>query len=237
MKESIISLRDRLLTHFRKKAILADPAARQLHDACSIVDPKQIQTRPIMESRFVAIDLETTGLNPYLGDEIISIALVELRGLAFTGRHYVTLVNPERSIPPKASAIHGIVDADIRHAPTIDSILPQLVAFLGDAVVIAHHANFDLRFLNKRLYRRAAIALKNPWIDTMMLYGSWRGKQIQCSLDDVAGKCGIVTQGRHNALRDAQIAGEIVQILAPQLLKKTDGTVGRLIEYQFDHHL
>lgn len=233
IREPVASLRDCLAIRLRKGKILADPAARQLHEACAAVDAGKTRASPITESRFVALDLETTGLHPYLGDEIISVALVELRGLAFSGRRYATLVNPERPIPPKSSAIHGIVDADIRHAPTIDSILPKIITFLGDAVIVAHHANFDFCFLNKRLYRHAAMALKNPWIDTMMLYGSWRRKQAHCSLDHVARGCGIAAHGRHNALRDAEIAGEIVRFLAPRLLKPPDETVGRLIECQF----
>nr|VFJ89331.1 MAG: exonuclease, DNA polymerase III, epsilon subunit family [Candidatus Kentron sp. H]VFJ91142.1 MAG: exonuclease, DNA polymerase III, epsilon subunit family [Candidatus Kentron sp. H]VFJ97459.1 MAG: exonuclease, DNA polymerase III, epsilon subunit family [Candidatus Kentron sp. H] len=233
MKESIASLRHRLAIRLKKKKILADPAARRLHDACSAVDARRTQARPIAESRFVALDLETTGLHPYLGDEIVSVALVELRGLTFSGRRFVTLVNPEREIPPASSAIHGIVDGDIRDAPTIDSILPELIAFLGDAVVIAHHANFDLRFLNKRLYRRGASVLKNPWIDTMMLYGAWRGRPDQYALDDVARRCGVAAHGRHSALGDAEIAGEIARFLVPRLLPTPGETVGRLIACQF----
>nr|VFJ66466.1 MAG: DNA polymerase-3 subunit epsilon [Candidatus Kentron sp. FM]VFJ66700.1 MAG: DNA polymerase-3 subunit epsilon [Candidatus Kentron sp. FM]VFK16351.1 MAG: DNA polymerase-3 subunit epsilon [Candidatus Kentron sp. FM] len=235
LPEFIASLRDRLAIRLRKQRILADPAARQLHDACCAVDAGQIRTIPITQTRFVALDLETTGLYPYLGDEIISIAMVELNGLTFSGRRYGTLVNPQRSIPANSSAIHGIGEADIRHAPTIDSLLPKLIAFLGNAVVIAHHANFDFRFLNKRLYRGGAIMLKNPWIDTMMLYGSWREKQTQYSLDDVAKGCGVAIHGRHSALRDAEIVGEIVQFLVPRLLKTPDKTVGELIECQFHH--
>nr|VFK42997.1 MAG: exonuclease, DNA polymerase III, epsilon subunit family [Candidatus Kentron sp. SD]VFK48478.1 MAG: exonuclease, DNA polymerase III, epsilon subunit family [Candidatus Kentron sp. SD]VFK80554.1 MAG: exonuclease, DNA polymerase III, epsilon subunit family [Candidatus Kentron sp. SD] len=235
-RDSIIALRDHLLIRWGKKRILTDPAARRLHDACLAVDTGRTLAIPIVESRFVALDLETTGLYPSLGDEIVSIALLELNGLIFSGKHYATLIDPRRRIPLASSEIHGIFDADIHGAPTIDDILPDIIAFLGNAVVIAHHANFDFRFLNKKLYRRAAAFIKNPWIDTMMLYGAWRKKQIQCSLDEVAKQCGIADHGRHDAARDAEIAGEIVRFLAPRLLSGPKETVGRLIEYQFGEY-
>nr|VFK67166.1 MAG: DNA polymerase-3 subunit epsilon [Candidatus Kentron sp. UNK]VFK72546.1 MAG: DNA polymerase-3 subunit epsilon [Candidatus Kentron sp. UNK] len=229
----MIALRDRLVIRLGKKKILTDPLARALHDACLAVDEKKTRAVPIAKSRFVALDLETTGFYPSLGDEIVSVALLELRGLAFSGEYYTTLINPKRRIPPESSAIHGISDADIRNAPTMDEVLPEIISFLDSAVVIAHHANFDFRFLNKSLHRRAAISLQNPWIDTMILYGAWRKKQVQCSLDEVARNCGIAGHGRHSALRDAEIAGEILRFLAPRLLPNAKGTVGRLIECQF----
>nr|VFK13041.1 MAG: exonuclease, DNA polymerase III, epsilon subunit family [Candidatus Kentron sp. LFY] len=236
IRDSIAALRDRLLIRLGKKKLLTDPAARRLHEACLAVDPGRVRRMPITESRFVALDLETTGLYPSLGDEIVSIALLELSGLTFSGKRYTTLINPERHIPSSSSAIHGISDADIQKAPTIDDALPEIIAFLGNAVIIAHHANFDFRFLNKRLHRKAASFLRNPWIDTMMLYGAWRRKQFQCSLDEVAKNCGISDHGRHDAPRDAKIAGEIVQFLAPRLLPGSKETVGQLIECQFDEY-
>nr|VFK23538.1 MAG: DNA polymerase-3 subunit epsilon [Candidatus Kentron sp. MB]VFK27923.1 MAG: DNA polymerase-3 subunit epsilon [Candidatus Kentron sp. MB]VFK74466.1 MAG: DNA polymerase-3 subunit epsilon [Candidatus Kentron sp. MB] len=234
-RDSIAALRGYVKIRLRKRKILTDPIARQLHNACLAVDGKRARAIPVAQSRFVALDLETTGFYPSLGDEIVSIALLELHGLAFTGNHYNTLVNPGRSIPAKSSAIHGIFDADIRNAPRIDDILPEVIGFLGDAIVVAHHAGFDYRFLNKRLHRRAAITLKNPWIDTMMLYGSWRQRPVQSSLDEVARNCGIIVgDERHSALRDAEIAGEILQFLASELLSDPNQMVGQLIECQFD---
>nr|VFJ58631.1 MAG: DNA polymerase-3 subunit epsilon [Candidatus Kentron sp. DK]VFJ64976.1 MAG: DNA polymerase-3 subunit epsilon [Candidatus Kentron sp. DK] len=236
-RETCASLWARASVRLRREAILADPLARRLFEACAAVDASAIRARPVAESRFVALDLETTGLHPYLGDEILSLSLIELQGLAFTGRHYTTLIDPGRPIPPEASAIHGIVTADVRHAPAIDAVLPEVIAFLGSGILIAHHANFDLRFLNKQLQRRAAITLKNPWIDTMLLHGAWRGGQKHHSLDEVAEKCGIpVGEDRHNARRDAELAGKIVRFLAPRLLTDTDEAVGRLIDCQFHHH-
>jgi len=235
IQDTIAALRDRMGVRLGKKRILSDPAARRLHDACLAVDAKETRALPITNSRFVALDLETTGFYPSLGDEIVSIALLEMRGLAFSGNDYATLIHPGRPIPAESSAIHGIFDTDIRDSPTIDDILPDIIAFLDNAVIIAHHANFDLRFLNKRLHRKAAILLRNPWIDTMMLYGAWRRKPLQYSLDEVAGNCGVVTgDRRHDARRDAEVAGEIVQFLAPRLAPGPHGTVEQLIACQFD---
>nr|VFK56588.1 MAG: exonuclease, DNA polymerase III, epsilon subunit family [Candidatus Kentron sp. TUN]VFK61855.1 MAG: exonuclease, DNA polymerase III, epsilon subunit family [Candidatus Kentron sp. TUN]VFK62857.1 MAG: exonuclease, DNA polymerase III, epsilon subunit family [Candidatus Kentron sp. TUN] len=236
IRDSIIALRDHIGIRLRKKTILTDPVARRLHDTCLAVDAKQTRMIPIAESRFVALDLETTGFYPSLGDEIVSVALLELHGLVFSGKYYSTIVNPGRHIPSSSSEIHGIFDADIRNAPTMDDVLPEVIAFLGNAVVIAHHANFDFRFLNKRLYRKAAAVIENPWIDTMLLYGAWQRKHAQYSLDDVAKRCGIADQGRHNALRDAEIAGGVLQFLVPRLLPDLGQSVGRLIECQFGDH-
>jgi DNA polymerase-3 subunit epsilon len=97
--------------------------------------------------KFVAFDLETTGIQPRTD------AIVEVGAVRFEGDEpvetFCTLVNPGRSIPPEASAVNGITDEMIAEQPTIQIVLADLADFCGDLPLVAHNAPFDFKFLRK----------------------------------------------------------------------------------------
>ena len=95
----------------------------------------------IQDTRFVVLDTETTGLDPAV-DKVVDISLVEV------SRHgiqplYSTLINPERDIPPTASAVHHITQRDVLGKPTFDEVWPIIMGHLDGAVIVAHNAQFD----------------------------------------------------------------------------------------------
>ncbi|WP_040295010.1 3'-5' exonuclease [Beggiatoa alba] len=184
------------------------------------------------KTRFVVLDTETTGLLPYAGDEIVSISLLEMRGLEFTGREYKSLVNPRRSIPVMSTALHRISDSDVANSPYIDDILDEIVEFIGDAIIVGHHVNFDLCFINKALQRKLVWQLPNLWIDTMLLYIAYSGNLGHYSLDDVAKSFQIKNPARHTASGDAQVTGQIFQCMTKQLLSNTS-LASELIDLQY----
>ncbi len=94
---------------------------------------------------FVVVDTETTGLNPRT-DRVVELAYVVVRGGKVV-RHRSTFVHPERTIPPEATAVHGIRDEDVAGAPPLRELEPELQRALKDAVLVAHNARFDLGFL------------------------------------------------------------------------------------------
>ena len=97
------------------------------------------------EATFAVIDVETTGVDPAV-DRVVEVACIRVRN----GRRLETLsslVDPGRAIPAVASAIHHIVDRDVRGAPALADLAEPLAAMCADAVVVAHNASFDLRFL------------------------------------------------------------------------------------------
>lgn len=194
-----------------------DPQLRATYERINALDPQRLLDRPIAESRFVALDTETTGFGVYARDEIVSIALLELHGLELTGRELRTLVNPRRPIPAASTEIHGITDEQVRDAPVIDEVVANLVEFLDGAVLVGHHTNFDVRFLNKTLRRLLGSQLRNPVLDTMLMYLGFSGRIGRYSLEELARYCRLPVTERHTAYGDALTAAHLFQWLAPRL--------------------
>jgi DNA polymerase-3 subunit epsilon len=231
---------NRLLTHFqthlkRRKGVdkcLSDPYLKTLHDLCVQLNIKAISTQLATQARFVVIDTETTGLRAYSGDEIISICLLEMRGLKLTGRKYNTHIDPMRPIPAESTAIHGIRDADIVGCPKITDILTDIIEFIGESILVGHHLAFDLRFLNKTLQKQLLCQLHHPWIDTMLLYTAYSGRMGHYTLDEIAKICRINVPARHTAYGDAMATALIFQQIATNMSSSSSQVVD-LIDSQF----
>lgn len=99
----------------------------------------------VATATFAVIDVETTGLDPRV-DRVVEVACLRMRAGRIVGR-FSTLVDPERSIPARASEVHGIFDRDVCGAPTLARLEWRLRAMTRDAVVVAHNARFDIGFL------------------------------------------------------------------------------------------
>lgn len=211
-----------------------DPRLAKVCEKFRRHNKKRILAQPIEESRFIIIDTETTGFHVYAGDEMVSIAMLEYKGLNATGREYLQLVNPQRPIPEESTAIHGICDDDVADSPPISDVLADIAEFIDDAVLIGHHVNFDIRFLNKYFKREIKCQLRNPYLDTMLLFTSHTGRIGQYSLEEVADCCKIKVIDRHTARGDALMAGGIFTCLAPMLSLPHDD-VNHLYNQQFSH--
>jgi DNA polymerase III epsilon subunit-like protein len=168
---------------------------------------------------FVAIDLETTGLDPRR-DAVVALAAIPfVDGEPRDG--YVTLVNPRRPIPPASTQIHGITDDDVRDAPPIDAVLPVLEAVLGGQLLVGHAVEFDLAILARDAResgRGASRPLSRPaFLDTQALAASLLPRGADVGLDAVAAHVGVVVHGRHTAQGDAIAAGRVLLALLPRL--------------------
>jgi DNA polymerase-3 subunit epsilon len=161
--------------------------------------------------REVVFDTETTGLDPYQGHRLVEIGCIELVNRFPTGQTFHRYLNPERDIPPDAMAIHGLSHDFLKSKPVFASIAVDLLAFIGDAALIAHNAAFDLGFLNAELERmKQAPIPRDRLIDTLLLArrkypgGSNR-------LDDLCVRYGIDNSRRtkHGALLDAELLAEV----------------------------
>lgn len=216
------------------KVSLENPSLQAIYQHCTTLNPRKIIKQTIEETRFVIIDTETTGFQAYSQDEIVSIALLELNGLENTGRSFKTLINPERPIPEVSTKIHGLRDEDVADAPKLSDKLPEIMAFIDHGVLVGHHVNFDIRFLNKRLQKLAGCSLQNPWVDTMLLYLELTGKMGHYCLEDVAQATGVEISERHTAYGDAMAALNIFVILTQQIVKSSD-PVSRLIAMQYNN--
>jgi DNA polymerase III epsilon subunit family exonuclease len=103
---------------------------------------------------FVALDTETTGLQPIV-HRLVDIGAVRFRLDGWELATFQQLIDPEIPIPPEVQQVHGITDAMVRRKPTIEHVLPQFIEFLGesDTILLAHNAPFDLSFLAMALIR------------------------------------------------------------------------------------
>jgi DNA polymerase-3 subunit epsilon len=169
----------------------------------------EIDRRPLSELAYTVFDTETTGLQPLQGDEIISIGAVRiLNGRLLSGETFEQLVNPQRSVGHESSRIHGLTDAMLAGQPAIAAALPRFHRFCDATVLIAHNAAFDMRFLQ---LKEPATGLKfsHPVLDTLLLSAVVHPNHADHSLEAIAARLGINVIGRHTALGDAMLTGEI----------------------------
>src|SRR5215216_841763 len=124
---------------------------------------------PLVEVEFAVLDLETTGGSPAT-DRITEVGVVKVRGGEVTGTFHA-LVNPLMPIPPMITALTGISDAMVANQEPIEVVLPCLLEFLGDAVLVAHNASFDTRFLQAALQAHAYPRLESSIVCTARLAG------------------------------------------------------------------
>src|SRR5947207_14188636 len=122
---------------------------------------------PLSETTFCVVDVETTG-GSALDGAITEVGAVKLRGGECLGT-LQTLVNPGTAIPPEITVLTGITEAMVLPAPRIDEVLPALLEFVGDAVIVGHNIRFDLSFLDAALVRGRRPRLANRHVDTLAL--------------------------------------------------------------------
>jgi DNA polymerase-3 subunit epsilon len=161
--------------------------------------------------REIVFDTETTGLDPLTGDRLVEIGCIELVNRFPTGNTFHRYLNPERDVPEPAFRVHGLSVDFLKDKPLFAHVVEELVAFLGDAPLVAHNAMFDLTFLNAELARAGKAAIsRERLVDTLMLA---RRKHPGGSnrLDDLCLRYRIDNSRRtkHGALLDAELLAEV----------------------------
>jgi len=161
--------------------------------------------------REIVLDTETTGLSPADGHRLLEIGAVEIVHQAPTGRVFHHLINPERDVPEDAVRVHGHTAEALKDKPVFAALVEDFLAFVGEAPLVIHNAEFDLRFLNAELDRlgRETIGADRV-IDTLALARKKHPGQ-QNSLDALCDRYRIDRSKRvkHGALLDAEILVEI----------------------------
>jgi DNA polymerase-3 subunit epsilon len=179
---------------------------------------------------FVAIDLETTGLDPRR-DAAVAVAVVPFRGGAPVGG-YETLVNPARPIPPDSTRIHGITDAMVAAAPRLDDVLDDVESLCGDHVVVGHGVAFDLAVLERARRAQGRPPLPNTALCTMRLGAALNPGWRDVTLEALAARIGVPVAGRHTARGDAVIAGATMLGLLPELTRRGHRTLADAVWLQ-----
>ncbi|HZH47324.1 MAG TPA: DNA polymerase III subunit epsilon, partial [Roseococcus sp.] len=154
---------------------------------------------------------ETTGFDPLEGHRVIEIAAIELVNLLPTGRAFHTLLDPQRDVPPEATKVHGFTRADLEGKPLFPAVADAMLAFLGDAPIIAHNAPFDFRFLDAELLRAKRPPLDASRMRDSLILARERFPGAPNSLDALCRRFDIDLSQRttHNALLDVKLLAEV----------------------------
>jgi len=167
---------------------------------------------PLSKVTFVVLDLETTGGSPH-DCAITEVGAVKLRGGECLGR-FETLVNPGVPIPPLITVLTGITEAMVLPAPRINEVLPPLLEFIGDAVIVGHNIRFDLSFLDAAMIANDRARLANRHVDTLAIARRLVRDEIpNLRLSTLARHFRVPTEPNHRAFADAQATAEVLHAL------------------------
>ena len=161
--------------------------------------------------REIVLDTETTGLNPATGDRLVEIGAVELFNHVATGNTYHVYINPERSMPPEAQAVHGLSDAFLKDKPVFSAVVDEFLAFIGDAPLIIHNASFDMAFINAELGYVGQAPLDNGRVIDTLAIARKKFPMAPASLDALCKRFNIDTSRRtkHGALLDSELLAQV----------------------------
>ncbi len=194
-------------------------------------DTNEIATGDVtktLQEEYVVFDIETTGFSP-VKNRIIEIGAVKVVGGEIVDR-FSTFVNPEAPIPFEIEKLTGINDDMVIDSPTIETVLPEFLDFCGEAVLVAHNANFDMSFIKENV-RRLELNKEFTYVDTVGIARLLLPNQAKHTLDAVAKTLGISLENHHRAVDDAGATAEIFVKFIPMLEKegvKTLKDVNRL---------
>jgi len=161
--------------------------------------------------REIVLDTETTGFDPTTGHRIVEIGCVELINHMPTGETYHVYLNPERDMPEEAFKVHGLSEEFLSDKPLFADQAEKFVAFIGDARLVIHNADFDMKFLNWELQMLGYPTMpRDRALDTVaMARKRFPGSPV--SLDALCRRFGIDNSKRdkHGALLDAELLAHV----------------------------
>ncbi len=158
-------------------------------------------------NKYIAFDIETTGLDP-MYDEIIEIGAIKIEN----GREvqvFNTLVKPEYEINEFISKLTGITNEVVKKSPSIDEVLSKFIEFIGDSIILGHNVNFDINFIYDNLVKFNMKPITNDFIDTLRLSRRLLPELKHHRLSDLADYYNINAVGSHRSLKDVRMTIEV----------------------------
>lgn len=165
-------------------------------------------TQSIADTTFVIFDTETTGLSPKW-HRVVEIGAVKVRNGKVIDEA-TWLINPQRSIPEKAQAVHGITDDMVKDKPTFDKVYPEFEKFIEGAVLVAHNARFDVSMMRAEIAGSGLPMPDNEVIDTLKLFRRWFPDSKSHQLGALADYLGVSGEGFHRATSDSEYDARIL---------------------------
>jgi DNA polymerase-3 subunit epsilon len=161
--------------------------------------------------REIVLDTETTGFDPASGHRVVEIGCVELINHVPTGETFHVYLNPERDMPEEAFNVHGLSEEFLSDKPLFAEVAEKFMAFVGDAKLVIHNADFDMKFLNWELQMlNYPVMPRERAIDTVAMARK-RFPGSPASLDALCRRFGIDNSARdkHGALLDAELLADV----------------------------
>jgi DNA polymerase III subunit epsilon len=183
-------------------------------------ESRALDDQLLTELTFTVFDTETTGLQPSAGDEIIQIGATRIvNGRLLRNETFEQLVDPRRPLVRESVQIHGITEDLLRGQPTIDKVLPFFRRFCEETVLVGHNVAFDMRFLQMK-EEATGVQFRQPVLDTLLLSAVIHPNQESHQLEAIAERLGVHVVGRHTALGDAFVTGEVFLKMIPLLAEQ-----------------
>lgn len=161
--------------------------------------------------REIVLDTETTGFDPLSGHRIAEIGCVELLNHLPTGQTFHRYINPERDMPDEAFKVHGLSNEFLADKPVFAEVVADFLDFIGDATLVIHNAEFDMKFLNAEFVRLGFATLPmSRSIDTVAMARK-KFPGAQANLDALCRRFEIDNTHRtfHGALLDSELLAEV----------------------------
>ena len=164
-----------------------------------------------MALREIVFDTETTGLDPFTGDRVVEIGCVELINHLPTENNYHVYINPERDMPEEAFKVHGLSEEFLSDKPKFAEVAQSFHDFIKDTVIIAHNAQFDVKFLNWELENAGFPKIDDNLVRDTLAMARTKFPAGPNSLDALCSRFGIDNTKRtlHGALLDSEILADV----------------------------
>ncbi|WP_036153609.1 3'-5' exonuclease [Maribacter forsetii] len=195
---------------------------------------KETQSKKFNDQIFVVLDTETTGFS-FEDDRILSIGAVKITNESISVQEVFDIYLEQEKFNKETVHVHGLLKNGQRECISEILALEKFLAYVGDAVIVAHHAGFDMGMLNTALVRHGLPKLKNMVLDTGVIYKKTLIKSYlvqpksNYTLDELAEKFSISRKDRHTALGDAYITAVAFLKIISRLKEKKNFSLKYLL--------
>ena len=170
-----------------------------------------------IDTTYCVLDLETTGFSAAT-EKITEIGIMKFKDGEVIDQ-FSCFVNPEKHIPQRVSEVTNITDDMVKDAETIDKVFPKMLEFLGDSVIVAHNAGFDVGFL-KQNAKRLGYKFDYTYLDTLSLAKDLFPDYKKYKLGKIADNLGIKVEVAHRALDDVDTTVKVFKVMLKMLKER-----------------
>lgn len=175
-----------------------------------------------IDTTYCVLDLETTGFS-FRTEKITEVGIMKVKNGEVIDE-FSCFVNPEKPIPQRVIEVTNITDDMVKDAETIDVVMPKILDFVGDSVLVAHNADFDIGFL-KYNAKQLGLSLENTYLDTLRLAKELFPQYKKYKLGIIAENLGIKVEVAHRALDDVDTTVKVLNVMMNMLKEKGVKTV------------